>query len=104
MTKLKKCPDATGVYLSGPELKGAWRLKEERQLSSLSWAVRLLVREGLKSLGRSPPLQGKDEEKMMEEPGSAFVFGLGCEREPAEATSYPPSGWHCHRLPSSLTF
>lgn len=50
MTNLKKCPDATGVYLSGPELKAAWKLKEERELSSLSWAVRLLVREGLKSL------------------------------------------------------
>jgi len=53
MTTLKDCPDATGVYISGPELKAAWKLKEDRELSSLSWAVRLLVREGMKALADS---------------------------------------------------
>ncbi len=54
MKAVKECPDATGVYLSGDELKAAWQFKEDRELGSVSWAVRLLVREGLKSLGRSP--------------------------------------------------
>ena len=51
----KRCPDNTTVYISGPELEAAWRLMEERQLNSLSWAVRLLVRAGIKMLGDSPP-------------------------------------------------
>jgi hypothetical protein len=54
MTNLKKCPDSsTAIYISGEELKAAWRFKEERQFSSLSWTVRILVREGLSSLHKS---------------------------------------------------
>ena len=60
MTTLKECPDKTGVYLSGPELRSAWKLKEDRELNSLSWAVRLLVREGLKTLGDLPPEEADD--------------------------------------------
>lgn len=63
MKKLKECPEATGIYLSGPELRAAWRLKEDRELSSLSWAVRLLVREGLKSMGKLPLPLGADEKR-----------------------------------------
>ena len=46
----KACPEYTTVYISGPELRAAWDLMEERQLNSLSWAVRLLVRGGIKAL------------------------------------------------------
>lgn len=48
--KRNECPDATGIYISGPELKAAWKFKEDRELNSLSWAVRLLVRAGMKAL------------------------------------------------------
>ena len=51
----KLCPDKTTVYISGPELQAAWKLKETMQLNSLSWAVRLLVRAGIKVLDDSSP-------------------------------------------------
>ena len=48
-------PDKTTVYISGPELQAAWKLKETMHLNSLSWAVRLLVRAGIKVLDDSSP-------------------------------------------------
>ena len=53
MANSKECPEATAVYISGDELKAAWKLREERQYGSLSWAVRILVREGMKALAAS---------------------------------------------------
>lgn len=55
MESSKVCPENTTVYISGPELKAAWNLMEARQLNSISWAVRLLVRAGIKALGDPPP-------------------------------------------------
>jgi len=49
MESIKECPESTAVYISGDELKAAWRFKEKMQYSSLSWAVRILVREGWKA-------------------------------------------------------
>jgi hypothetical protein len=49
----KRCPEKTGVYISGPELKETWRFMEDKQFGSLSWTVRILVREGLSSLRKS---------------------------------------------------
>ena len=53
----EKPPMRTNVYIAGPELEGAWRFMKERNFGSLSWAVRVLVKEGLRSLS-APELKG----------------------------------------------
>ncbi len=39
----------TNVYITGPELEGAWKFMLEKNFGSLSWAVRVLVKEGLRA-------------------------------------------------------
>jgi len=39
----------TNVYITGPELEGAWKYMLEKNFGSLSWAVRVLVKEGLRA-------------------------------------------------------
>lgn len=53
MNNPKECPNNTNVYISGPELEAAWRLMKDKQLNSISWAVRLLVRAGMKAINES---------------------------------------------------
>ena len=50
VNKLEKCPKSTAIYLSGDELRAAWKFMEEREYGSLSWTVRILIRKGLKAL------------------------------------------------------
>ena len=42
-------PVRTNVYITGPELEGAWKYMLEKNFGSLSWAVRVLVKEGLRA-------------------------------------------------------